>query len=172
MEEYLDIVDEEDNVIGRGTRKEVHEKYLIHRGVHVLVVNREGKILVQRRAYGKADNPGYLDASVGAQVSAGESYEQTARRECLEELGFAPAELLYIGKYKSFSQRQREIRELYVSQYEGPFRLDPNEVDSVFWASPVEMQELLKKGEQFTSGFLKTLDLYTAKTDDTKEGLP
>ena len=38
--EFLDIVDENDNVIGKGTRDSVHKSFQIHRGVHVLIINK------------------------------------------------------------------------------------------------------------------------------------
>ena len=78
-EEYLDIVDENDNVIGKDTRKAVHANYMIHRGVHIFVVNSHGQILIQKRSMNKDYYPGYFDISVGAQVSSGESYEEAAK---------------------------------------------------------------------------------------------
>ena len=40
-EEWFDIVDEADRVIGKALRKEVHAKRLRHRAIHVFVFNEE-----------------------------------------------------------------------------------------------------------------------------------
>ena len=158
MEEYLDIVDEQDAVIGRDTRANVHRGYKIHREVHVIVLNSCSEILVQKRAAVRKDRPGYYDASVGAHVSSGESYEQSAVRETQEELGFFPDKLIPIGKYNSFSERQRPIRQLYICYYEGAFDIDPLEVASISWMSLEEISSLVNKGEKFTQGFLKSIE--------------
>lgn len=39
MVEYVDIVDEEDNVIGKATWKEMMDKSLLHRTSNVMVFN-------------------------------------------------------------------------------------------------------------------------------------
>lgn len=44
--EYLDIVDDEDNVINQATREEAYAKRLSHRIVHVLVFNDKGEMLL------------------------------------------------------------------------------------------------------------------------------
>lgn len=48
--EVFDVVDEADEVTGQATRREVHERNLLHRAVHVFVVNRHGELLLQKRS--------------------------------------------------------------------------------------------------------------------------
>ena len=97
-QEYLDIVDIKDKIIGKATRKEIHDMHQIHRGVHVFVVNSKNEILIQKRSNKKDYYPGYYDASVGAQVRSGETYEQAAKRELKEELGVDTVKLKNIQK--------------------------------------------------------------------------
>jgi isopentenyl-diphosphate delta-isomerase type 1 len=85
--EILEIVDEDDNVIGLATRAEIHGKGLIHRAVHIFVFNSAGEIYVQRRSATKDKFPGVLDSSAAGHVDPGESYEWAAVRELQEELG-------------------------------------------------------------------------------------
>jgi len=152
-EEYLDIVDENDNVIGKDTRDNVHKNFQIHRGIHVLVINSQGEILIQKRSPNKSYYPGYYDASVGAQVQSGESYEDAAARETKEELGFAPESLTKICDYKSYSARQRENRRLFQCHSEGPIKFDPIELESVEFISSQKIQEMISAGQPFTEGF-------------------
>lgn len=157
MPEYLDIVDEQDNVIGKDTRDAIHEQHRIHRGIHVFVLNSKKEILIQKRAQTKSDRPGYLDASVGAQVRSGESYEEAAIRETKEELGFTPEKLIKVCDYHSYSDRQRENRRLFITTYNGRFVKDPNEVDSIQFLSIDQIQQLKESGEPFTAGCLISL---------------
>ena len=85
--EILEIVDSDDRVIGTATRREIHEKGLCHRAVHIFVFNTRGEIYVHRRSADKDRHPLKLDSSAAGHVDPGESYETTASRELDEELG-------------------------------------------------------------------------------------
>ncbi len=128
-EEYLDIVNENDKIIGKDTRENVHVNHQIHRGVHVFVMNSKGQILIQKRSKNKSDRPGYLDASAGGQVLSGETYKQAALREPTEELGFSPKGVIKVTKYNSYSRRQKEKRTLFLVYNEGPFKLNKYEIE-------------------------------------------
>ena len=39
--EIIDLVDEKDNVIGQSTIKEALEKHLLHRAVHIVIINEK-----------------------------------------------------------------------------------------------------------------------------------
>ena len=159
--EHLDIVDEDDNVIGRGTRKSVHDKHQIHRGIHVFIVNDKGELLIQQRSLNKDDRPGVYDASVGAQVSSGETYKQTALRETEEELGVKIRDLKVVCKYKSFSGRQREIRMLFLAYHNGPFKIDKEEVEGVEFKTVQDIEDLIREDKiEFTDGFKISFEHY------------
>lgn len=154
MAEFLDTVNEDDEIIGRDTRDNVHSRHEIHRGIHVFVLNSKGEILLQKRSEKKDYYPGYYDASVGAHVLSGETYEEAATRETKEELGFQPSDLERICDYNSYSSRQKEKRRLFVCQSEGPFEIDTEELESVEWWSPERIQKEIERGEmEFTEGF-------------------
>ena len=142
IEEYLDIVDENDNVIGRDTRKAVHANYMIHRGIHIFVVNSKDQILIQKRSTNKDYYPGYYDISVGGQVSSGESYEETAKRELFEELGYQTETLEYIADYNAYSDRQREKRRIFTHQDGGPFKPSSEEIESMEFMTVDEILNL------------------------------
>ena len=60
-EEYFDIVDSRDHVVGRAPRREVHARALLHRAVHVLVFDSQGRIFLQKRF----DDEGHLSRLLG-----------------------------------------------------------------------------------------------------------
>ncbi|MCX6822044.1 MAG: NUDIX domain-containing protein, partial [Candidatus Aenigmarchaeota archaeon] len=76
MEEIFDIVDEEDNVIGKTTREEVHNKKLIHRSVMFFIFDKKRRVLVTQRTKAKDMFPEYWSISLGGHVSSGETYEE------------------------------------------------------------------------------------------------
>lgn len=87
MPEYLNIVDEDDNIIGQETRSEVHRLGLLHHEVHVYFITSNKEIIFQHRAKDKDFYPDLLDATVGGHVDLGDDYKETAIREVEEETG-------------------------------------------------------------------------------------
>ncbi|CAL9610815.1 NUDIX domain-containing protein [Streptomyces sp. Tu 3180] len=86
-DEIIDIVDEDDRVIGRSPRGEAYARGLRHRCVFVLARDAEGRVFVHRRTPTKLVFPSLYDMFVGGVVGAGEGYDEAALREAEEELG-------------------------------------------------------------------------------------
>jgi isopentenyl-diphosphate delta-isomerase type 1 len=95
-EERIDVVDEQDRFVEVLSRKEVHRRGVLHRSVHVFLVDEENRIYLQRRAWSKEQDPGLWDSSASGHVDSGESYDAAAERELEEELGVhVPLEPLF-----------------------------------------------------------------------------
>jgi isopentenyl-diphosphate delta-isomerase type 1 len=108
--EVLEIVDSEDRVIGTATRREIHEKGLCHRAVHIFVFNSQGEMFIQRRSAEKDRHPLKLDSSAAGHVDPGESYETTARRELGEELGIkAPVKRVLAVKAQALTDQEHVV---------------------------------------------------------------
>ena len=86
-DEILDIVDENDRVVGQCPRGEVYARGLRHRCVFIQARDAEGRIFVHRRTPTKLVFPSLHDMFVGGVVGAGESYDTAALREAEEALG-------------------------------------------------------------------------------------
>ncbi|MET7606826.1 NUDIX domain-containing protein [Streptomyces avermitilis] len=86
-DELLDIVDENDRVVGQSARGEAYARGLRHRCVFILARDGEGRIFVHRRTPTKLVFPSLYDMFVGGVVGAGETYDDAALREAEEELG-------------------------------------------------------------------------------------
>ncbi|MFC5215888.1 NUDIX hydrolase [Streptomyces coerulescens] len=86
-DEILDIVDENDRVVGRSPRGEAYAKGLRHRCVFIEARDAENRLFVHRRTPTKLVFPSQYDMFVGGVVGAGESYDDAALREAEEELG-------------------------------------------------------------------------------------
>ena len=86
-DEILDIVDENDRVVGRSPSGEAYTKGLRHRCVFIQVRDTRDRLFVHRRTATKLVFPSLYDMFVGGVVGAGESYDEAALREAEEELG-------------------------------------------------------------------------------------
>jgi isopentenyldiphosphate isomerase len=84
-EELLNVYDPEGRVVGSKRRAEAKASGQPVGAINVLLVNRRGEVLLQRRPADK-ENGGRWDKSVGGHVSAGETFDATAVREAGEEL--------------------------------------------------------------------------------------
>jgi isopentenyldiphosphate isomerase len=87
VDELIDIVDEQDRVVGQARRSEAYARRLRHRSAFVLVRDAEDRIFVHRRTATKQVFPSLHDMWVGGVVGAGETYDDAALREAEEELG-------------------------------------------------------------------------------------
>jgi isopentenyldiphosphate isomerase len=126
-EETFDVVDERDHVIGRVRRGEAHRNpHLIHRSVQVLVFDRRGRLLLQRRSATKDLFPGYHCASASGHVAAGEDYARSAARVVREELGVRLT-LTLVGKTLVRSRLETELTAVFVAQSDGPYYFHPTE---------------------------------------------
>jgi isopentenyldiphosphate isomerase len=107
-------------------KPDVHRDGDWHRAVHVWIIGSDGRLLVQRRALTKENNPGLWDVSCAGHVSAGEDIITAAIREAQEELGLelAPGELRYLTTLPAQSVLNggayidREFHEIFVVRRE------------------------------------------------------
>lgn len=122
--EILDVVDENDNVIGKASTIACHiDNSLVHRGVVLLLYDSSGRVFLTKRKESKAEYPSALDSSVAGHVRSGESYEQAAERELREELGVSGVEVKKIGKFNCFTASEREIECVFACKFDGEPRL-------------------------------------------------
>ncbi len=85
VHELLNVYDASGSVVGSMARGEAKAKGLAVGAVQLLLVNHEGRVLLQRRRDDK-ENGGLWDKSVGGHVQAGESFDRALVREANEEL--------------------------------------------------------------------------------------
>ncbi len=147
MTEYFDVVDEDDNIIGKATRAECHSNNkLIHRSVGILVFNSKGELFMQKRSMKKDMNPGKWDMSVSGHVSSGQTYEEAAVREMLEEIGVR-APIKHLFKFKYRIPRESENSQIFIAKYEGPFTLCPEEISDGKFFGLADVKKKIANGE-------------------------
>lgn len=158
--EIFDVVDENDKVTGQATRKEVHARSLLHRAVHVFVINARGELLLQRRSRLKDVHPGVWDSSVAGHLDAGEEYRDAAIREMEEEMGIRDVEPEEIGRLKPCEETGWEHVVLYMVRWAGRPGYPCSEIDATLWMGAAEIDEWIgSRPTDFASGFLECWQL-------------
>ncbi|ETS33592.1 NUDIX hydrolase [Photorhabdus temperata] len=161
--EWIDIVNEDNEVIAQATRQQMRAQCLRHRATYIVVHNGMGKILVQHRTETKDFYPGKLDATAGGVALAGENMLDAARREAEEELGIAGVPFAEHGSFYYEEQNCRIYGALFSCISHGPFALQEAEIDDVCWLTPAE---ITARCDEFTPDSLKALSLWLTRNND------
>lgn len=133
-EEWFDVVDESDRVVGCERRREVHRLGLRHRATHVLAFNGRGELFLQQRSLSKDMWPGVWDSSASGHLDSGEEYDACAVRELGEELGLkGPVAPERWFRLEATEATGMEFCWVYILRHEGPFRLQESEVRGGGW---------------------------------------
>jgi len=155
-EEIFDIVDENDSVIGKATRKEVHTKGHIHRSVLFFLLNKEKKVFVNQRSASKEFYPSCWSIVFGGHVGSGESYEATVVREAKEEAGVEGKPIFLSDFKRRFDKEDKENSKVYAFMVSSEPELDHSEIKHGSFMAIKELEQKLKK-EKFVP---ETLGLY------------
>jgi isopentenyldiphosphate isomerase len=165
--EPLDVLNEDGSVAGTAPRGICHRIGLRHGTVSVIIVRRDGRMLLQHRGGGIDRKLKRLDVAVSGHLKAGEKEPKlSACREMSEELGINPSEerMKMISQYNRDAplniakpyERNRERR--YLFQYsltddEGQAldslfqrRESTNEVTAVSWYTGEEVLTAIDTG--------------------------
>jgi isopentenyl-diphosphate delta-isomerase len=159
-DEFFDVVDEADRVVGRAPRREVHAQRLSHRAVHVLVHDGAGRLFLQKRSADKDSFPGCWDSSCSGHVDAGENYLEAAWRELGEELGWRDTSrpLRPLLKLPSGPATGFEFIEVFLlGPVEGPFTLHPGEITEGRWIEPAKLTAWMEAEPAAFAGALRHL---------------
>ncbi|MBI2465376.1 di-trans,poly-cis-decaprenylcistransferase [Candidatus Shapirobacteria bacterium] len=151
MEEkqMLLLVDEKDNFLGKYAEKEkCHLRQgLHHRAFVVLLENKKGEVLLQKRKHKLWD--GYWDLSAISHVlhysTHDETYEEAAARSLKREMGISAVSLKKVGAFNYFAKYGKNCENEYcailLGEYDG--KINPNK-DVVYEYAWVKREEFIK----------------------------
>jgi len=157
--ELWDVYDKNRNLTGRQMIR--GSEFLegdFHLVVHVCIFNSKNEMLIQQRQPWKKGGANMWDLTVGGSALSGDTSEQAAERETLEEIGYKinlseEIPFFTINFEVGFDdyyliEREIDIKDLTL-QYE--------EVKDVKWASKEEIIDLVKEGKFIDYYFIEDL---------------
>ncbi|MGX1811677.1 NUDIX hydrolase [Nocardia sp. NPDC055321] len=144
MSELVERVDEHDRVLGVVDRDMAIRARWLHRVATVVCRDGEGRVFVHRRPEGSARFPGYYNWLIGGAVAVGESYEEAASRELIEELrvvGRARFVLKFLCQ-GTIAPYWLGVHEAVIDREVAP---DPTEIGWYGWLSEADLREAMRQ---------------------------
>ena len=157
-DEVFDVVNEKDVVVRQELRRIVHAGHLLHRAVHIFVVNDAGEIFLQLRSHLKDKMPSRWDSSAAGHVDSGEDYLTAAVREVEEELGIrtTPDRLKLAFTLPAGPGTGWEFVHLYTLTWNNPLSWPAAEIETGQWFTPDHVTAwTARRPEDFADGFLE-----------------
>ena len=152
MEEYVILVDQNDNPIGKEDKVKCHlPNGKLHRAFSALVFNGEGKLLLTKRSESKMLWPNDWDGTVASHPRESETYVSSAERRMPEEIGIG-CKVSYVNKfeyhvpYKDIGS-ENEICGTLIGTIDifDNSRLIKDEISDIKWINPDELKNELEQ---------------------------
>lgn len=128
-----------------------------HLVVHIYPINKEGKLLIQKRADSLLLKPGIWAATGGA-VIAGESLWEGCQRELKEEVGIVATK--ENSELVTIFRRIDHFTSVWLVHTDIPFnqiQLQKEEVSEVKWVSIEELKQMVKQGLYWNYDYMEWL---------------
>lgn len=162
-DELLDLVDKDDNTIGKALRSEIYAKGCSNfRVVNAFVVNSKGELWIPRRTPTKKIFPLCLDMSMGGHVESGETYEDAFRRETQEELNIEIDSVSYrlLGKLTPMEHNVSAFMKVYEIKMEQAPKYNPKDFIEYFWLTTKALLQKLQNGEKSKGDLPKLVKIF------------
>ena len=163
--EYVILVDENDQEIGKMEKQEAHERGLLHRAFSVFVFNEKNELLLQQRASTKYHSAGLWTNTCCSHPRAGETIEQAAHRRLMEEMGFdcevtTKTSFIYKAAFEN-GLTEHEFDHILVGNFNGEININSEEVASYKWVSINWLKNDMQQNPQnYTAWFTIIFDNY------------
>ena len=154
MEEYVILVDQDDNPIGKEDKVKCHlPNGKLHRAFTALIFNGDGKLLLTKRSEGKMLWPNDWDGTVASHPRESETYVSSAERRMPEEIGIS-CKMNYVNKfeyhvpYKDIGSENEICGTLIgtVDSFDNS-RMIKDEISEVKWINPDELKNELEQNK-------------------------
>lgn len=161
--ERLVLVDEADREVGTEEKLAAHRAGLLHRAFSIVVLNRPGELLLQRRAASKYHSGGRWTNACCGHPRPEEPLEVAAHRRLREEMGFdCELSRLSVLRYSARLDQglvENEVDHVLVGRWDGTPRPDPREAEGWRWIAGGALRARIAEAPQeFTVWFRLILD--------------
>ncbi|KKP67243.1 MAG: Protein GrpE [Candidatus Moranbacteria bacterium GW2011_GWE1_35_17] len=140
---------------------EIEKGWPIQLTVKAVVVNKDGKVLLLKRAEKEVTNSSKYDLPGGG-IEKGETMEKSLKRELVEELGLDNVEIvgvIRVGEYPEGHKKFDSLKALrFIAHYNGgEIKLNPREHSEFEWLNIDEAIKKLNTGDGFEEEKMETL---------------
>ena len=137
QEEYVILVNENDEAIGQMPKLEAHEKAVLHRAFSVFILNSRNELMLQQRAAHKYHSPLLWTNTCCSHQRVGETNIQAGNRRLREEMGFSTDltdlfRFIYKAPFDN-GLTEHELDHVLIGHYDGEPEVDPDEVAAWKW---------------------------------------
>lgn len=158
MEDYVILVDENDNQIGLMPKMEAHEKAVLHRAFSVFVFNKKGDLMIQQRAASKYHSPLLWTNTCCSHQKAGETNIEAGKRRLFEEMGFTTElEEVFSFIYKAPFDNgltEHELDYVLIGYFDDKPTINKEEVVDYKWMNLEDVKADIQKNPQnYTAWF-------------------
>ncbi len=145
------LVDGKDKVLGLKEKFAAHKIPVpLHRAISIVILNHgKTRMLITKRADGKPTWPGFWSNAVCTHPIPDESYQSAANRRLYEELGFkTKLKEVFCFHYAAIMKNkiwgEHELDHVFVGNYDGEAKPDPNETSEYKWILLTELKKDIK----------------------------
>lgn len=169
MQEYVVLVDANDNPIGLMEKMEAHVKAELHRAFSIFIFNTKGEMLLQQRAFSKYHTPGLWTNTCCSHPRHEETLEQATARRLQEEMGMkCELKEVFNFTYKADVTQglmEHEIDHVFVGTTDVVPEINPDEVESYKYDTMENIRMDIEKNPQdytpwFKIAFAELLKYY------------
>lgn len=159
--EYIITVDEQDRETGSIEKLEAHQKGILHRAFSILVFNKKGELLLQKRNKEKYHSPGLWTNTCCSHQRVGEQLSEAVTRRLMEEMGFV-CELKEVFHFIYKTQFddgliEYELDHVFIGYYDGEVVINEEEVEEYRWVDCLWLQEDIKNNPDNYTYWFKIL---------------
>jgi isopentenyl-diphosphate delta-isomerase len=141
--EFVILVNRADRVCGQMEKMAAHRIGVRHRAFSIMLGNRLGQVLLQRRALGKYHSGGLWANSCCGHPRPGEDVTRAAARRLREELnieaGLRPVGLFSYRAMVGGGLMENELVHFFHGSHDGPVHPNADEVMETRWVDPASL---------------------------------
>ncbi|MGV0941500.1 isopentenyl-diphosphate Delta-isomerase [Empedobacter sp. ULE_I140] len=161
MEEFVVLVDQDDQKLGLMEKQQAHIAGLLHRAFSVFVFNSKGELMIQQRAASKYHSPTLWTNTCCSHPRDNETYEQAAHRRLEEEMGFdCELEYKFNFIYKAHLENdliEHELDHVFIGTFDDEPKLNPDEVMAYRWVELEDLKKDMEKNPQNYTAWFKII---------------